>query len=592
MKKGNLIAFVIITIVWLWLSSYFFMPTLSFSASTGIYWNLLIYFILCAFAFYDYGEHDFTIPCITSIVGVCVIVLGLLVGGFFSTSEWVNNSDFRNQIGKIESSTFAANVQAVDVRNMIIVDDSIAERVGQKVLGSDPGLGSRCELGSFTLQTIKGQLYWISPLLHSGFWKWYNFSDEGTPGYVMVSATNPDDYRLVTHVNGHDIHIKYQTGSWWSMNLGRHLYKNGYSSSLYTDKTFEVGDNLEPYWTVTLYDSKIGFRGDDAIGVAVVNPETGEIKEYDIENAPKWIDRIQPEEFVKNQVGCWGEYVHGYFNWSGRDKLSVTSESSLVLGNDGRSYYYFGLTSAGKDDATVGFVMVDTRTKKSHWFRQKGATEPAAKASAEGAVQEKGYHGSNGITYNIDGHATYEFLLKDKAGLMKLIALVNVEEYSIVGIGESRQEALQDYRNKLNSRGNLVSISASDMNQAVVSSKIFRISSEVVRGNTTYKIILDKMPKTLFVCNPSVSDEISFTKEGDMVTISYLESNSNYIIAINKFDNSNISLAKDVIQSQSEKKFDALRDSVVSKKSEEVIDNKINNLSKDEKKKLLKMLNK
>jgi hypothetical protein len=57
------------------------------------------------------------------------------------------------------------------------------------VLGSQPALGSQVELGAFCIQKVNKELYWVAPLLHSVFFKWMN-NQEGTAGYVMVSATN------------------------------------------------------------------------------------------------------------------------------------------------------------------------------------------------------------------------------------------------------------------------------------------------------------------------------------------------------------------------------------------------------------------
>jgi hypothetical protein len=51
------------------------------------------------------------------------------------------------------------------------------------------------ELGAFCIQKVNKELYWVAPLLHSGF-KWMN-NQEGTAGYVMVSATNERDVKLV-----------------------------------------------------------------------------------------------------------------------------------------------------------------------------------------------------------------------------------------------------------------------------------------------------------------------------------------------------------------------------------------------------------
>jgi len=590
MKTGKIVISLAFTFVWYLLSEYLFMPTMSLSSSSGIYGNMIFYCIVMAFVWYYYEDDEFGFICPTFGIAAGVLLLGLLIGGFFSSSEWMNTDKYRGLIGNIEETEFTANVQPIAVSQMLIVDEEIAKRVGEKVLGSDPGLGSRAQLGDFTLQAVKGQLYWIAPLLHSGYFKWNSFGDEGTPGYVRVSATNQEDYALVTDVNNKKLHIVYQTDAYFSQDLERHIYINGYRSILFSDFTFEVDDNWNPYWTVTVYNTKIGLSGDDAVGVLTVDPETGEMHQYKSEEAPSWIDRIQPKSFVSKQVDDWGKYIHGFWNWSGKDKIRVAAESSMVLGNDGRSYFYFGLTSEGKDESTVGFVMVDTRTKAAHWFKQAGATEKAARQSAEGKVQEKGYVGSDGVTYNIDGHPTYEFLLKDKGGLMKLVALVNVHDHTLVGIGENRQQAIRDYRNQMTSRGNTVSLVTSDMESTVLISKVLRIASLVSKGETYYQFILVKEPQTIFTAGTEISDELSLTKEGDEVKIYYIKLNSETSVSLSKFDNLELLIGKDSVQVKNEARLDTIRGKAIQQKSDKVIDNKIDNLSPGEKRKLLKLM--
>lgn len=571
--------------LWWFLSEYFFMPTIDFSATGGLYFEIT-FIALGLMAIWWIGEDEIPLPAFI-FDGVAVIsFLAMFAIAFFGSTEMFHAEEYQQLIGKVEETEFTSNVQPVATDQMIIVDQEIAQRIGEKELGSDPGLGSRVELGEFTLQVVDKKLYWIAPLLHSGFFKWNRFDNEGTPGYVRVSATNQEDYALVKKVGQKDLHVKYQTESYFSQDLERHLYTHGYASKLFSDFTFEVDDNWNPYWTITLYDTKIGFGGSDAYGVLTVDPETGDVKEYSIANAPAWIDRIQPETVVSGQVDDWGSLIHGWWNPSHADVKKVTEDYSLVLGNDGRSYFYFGLTSSGNDNSTVGFVMVDTRTKKSHWFKQAGATESAARGSAEGKVQEKGYNGSDGITYNIGGHPTYEFLLKDKGGLMKLIALVNVHDHTIVGIGENRHEAIQDYQSQITNRGNAVAISASDMEKVSINSHIKRFGIEVVKGNTFYYFVLSEKPTVKFTTGTTVSTDLALTREGDQVKVDYIETTSGEI-SITNFRNLTLGLtdAADVLAKAG---TDSLRVVKIEKSNEKVIDNKWDSLSVEDKKKLLK----
>jgi hypothetical protein len=70
---------------------------------------------------------------------------------------------------------------------------------------------------------VNKELYWVAPLLHSGFFKWMN-NQEGTAGYVMVSATNERDVKLVQTSDGKPIKIKYQPEAYFQSNIERHLY--------------------------------------------------------------------------------------------------------------------------------------------------------------------------------------------------------------------------------------------------------------------------------------------------------------------------------------------------------------------------------
>ena len=60
-------------------------------------------------------------------------------------------------------------------------------------------LGSVAKLGQFHIQNVNGELYWVAPLVHRDIIKWITSLD-GTDGYVMVSASNPQDVRLVQEI--------------------------------------------------------------------------------------------------------------------------------------------------------------------------------------------------------------------------------------------------------------------------------------------------------------------------------------------------------------------------------------------------------
>lgn len=569
------------TIVWGFLGYAVFMPVLSFSFGAGIYGYLIIYFAVLAVILYDSDEERSLYKSVIPLIGVVILFVAMLIGGISSWSLF-HASDYRNMIGSVKEQKFTANVAPVSPEQMLTVDQSIAERIGGKVLGEDPGLGSRCELGEFTLQVVKGHLYWIAPLLHSGFFKWSG--NDTTPGYVVVNATDERDYRLVKEVNGKPISLRYQPNAYWGDDLERHIYMSGYMNVGLTDFTFEVDDNWQPYWTVSTYDSKVGFLGDNVTAMLVVDPSTGIITQHTLEKTPSWIDRIQPQNFVSTQINDWGDLIHGYWNWSGKDKLHSADESSVVLGSDNQMYYYFGLQSKGAEQGTVGFMMVNCRTKESTWIKQAGATEDAAKASAEGAVQEKGYTGSDGITYNVAGYATYEFLLKDKAGLMKSIALVNVHDHNVVGVGTDRLTAIRNYLTKMNSRGNAAIGEESNLELVTFEGVVTRFNGEVNSGNTIYYFMIEGN-KNQFFGTSSISTEFCLTKPNDRVKVTFIQTNGE--VEVKSFDNVAIGIPLSVAEKKVLQETDSISGEKLVKEQGKVADQKWENLTPAEKAKLL-----
>lgn len=479
---------------------------------------------------FQFKASGFKAPgIIILILGVYIVVLPIL-----TSLTIFRNKDYRNLIGNVAiGQNLADHIAPISIEKIRVVDQALANLLGDKVLGAQPALGSQVRLGTFNIQKVGKELYWVAPLLHSGFFKW-NKNSDGTPGYVMVNATNERDVRLVEEVKGKKIRIKYQSEAYFFSNLERHIYFSGYYNCGLADYSFEIDDDGHPYWVVTKYKKKVGFSGDDAVGVIVVDTETGAIKEYSIADAPAWIDRIQPANFIEKQLNDWGEYVNGYWNFSNENKLQITENMSLVYGDDNRAYWYTGLTSVGSDEATVGFVLVDTRTKKAIWYRQSGATEYAAKNSAVGKIQEKRYSASTPIPYNINGTPTYVMTLKDDGGLVKMFAMVAIEDYTIVGVGNTLSETLMAYKSAMNMTGNKLNIKNASQ-KVSLKTVITRINNDVKNGNSFYYFTTKDNPN-IFIGSSQVSNELPVSAVGDSIEISF-DTDMQGVVDVSSFKN-------------------------------------------------------
>ena len=205
----------------------------------------------------------------------------------------------------------------------------------------------------------------------------------------------------------------------------------------------------------------------------IVNATTGETNRYTIDAIPEWVDRVQPESFVMQQINNQGQYVHGIFNFSNQDKFRP-SRGDIIIYNGARCYLFTGLTSVGSDESAIGFILVDMVTKESFLYQMSGATEVAAQSSAEGKVQQFGYRASFPMIINLDGQPTYFMTLKDNAGLIKQYAFVSVANYTNVGTGETIDSALRDFRQMRGSSGGILT----GQTAKSVKGTVLRIASE------------------------------------------------------------------------------------------------------------------
>ena len=515
------------------------LPVLRFDFTSG-FTMLILFFVLSGVLdmMLDRGERTSKSAKNNFLIAGVLLVVIIIIP-FFVTSPIFRASTYKDLLGKVEESVFTEDVSPVSVDKIRIVDKDMAIKLGEKKLGEIPAIGSISKVGEYSIQSVNGELYWIAPLVHRDIIKWIT-NLEGTNGYIMVSASNPQDVRLVQNLDGKQLKIVYQEEAYFLQDLHRHVYLNGGMKYGMTDFNFEIDDNGKPYWVVTLYEHAIGYGGSNAVGTAIVDAQSGEVKIYSIEDTPKWVDRIQPESFVVDQINNWGLYVKGFLNSviSEEGVLLPSEGTSLVYGKDGKSYWYTGITSAGGDESTVGFMLVDSRTKESKLYMQTGATETAAMTTAEGKVQEKNYKATFPVTYNILGKPTYVLGLKDKADLVKMVAFVSVEDYSIIGMGDTKEDAYRNYKEALESKGNDIDFDSSE-NLQKIQGTVSRINQDVKSGNTTYYITLKDNKELIFTGTSKISTELPLTMVGDKVSISYDKADSN-IISIAAFDNINI----------------------------------------------------
>ena len=517
----------------LWFIWWLTLPTLSLGFIGGFGFIALVILAIvsdiCMWASDSDCDRYIFIPIVVVVV---VEIVALIIGVVISTTLF-NASTMQKQIGEVEKVEYNEMIKQIDTAQIPIVDEELARKQADKKIGQDAALGSRVVLGDAAIQNVNGEILYVFPLEHTDFFKWNKH--RSTPGYITVSASNPNKVEYVTKLGDESINIYYSQSSCFGNNLKRHIRNNGYTNMALTEYTFELNNEGRPYWVVTAYKNLTVWGNPEAQGVVVVDAQNGEVEYYSMQDAPDWIDIIQPSSFIENQIDNWGTLVHGVFNFADTDKIKKT-DLLLTVYVDGHCYYFTGMTSVGADDSCVGFIMVNTRDKKPKMAYMAGANENAAMKSAEGLVSNYGYTSTEPLPLNVSGIPTYVMALKDAEGLIKNYAMVNIDNYSIAAKGATLLETSKNYLQAVTRNSTTYVVGSDEAYGYDVEGTIKRIANEVQEGSTQYFIVLEEEPEKIFTASYSVSEELAITQVGDKVKIYYLDS-SNGTIDVMAFDN-------------------------------------------------------
>ena len=157
------------------------------------------------------------------------------------------------------------------------------------------------------------------------------------------------------------------------------------------------------------------------------------------------------------------------------------------------------------------------RTKKTNFYAVPGAKEYSAMESAKGQVQQMNYEASFPLLVNLNNRATYLLSLKDAAGLVKMYAFVDVEDYQKVVITDSSKGIEKAAENYLNN------VSFENQEEEATLEKIISIS-KITQGNkegNTYYYIEDSENKKYRAALKINEEILPFLESGETVRIKY-----------------------------------------------------------------------
>ncbi len=436
-----------------------------------------------------------------------VIVLGVVAS--IIGAEIFNAKAYNNLI-TITDGDFTKDVAEINMDQIPIVDRDTASRLGQRKLGEMSDLVSQFEIQDiYTQINYRGKPVRVTPLQYGDIIKWLNNQKDGIPAYITVDMTTQET-NLVRLEKG----IKYSESEYFMRDLNRAL-RFKYPTKIFGDISFEIDDDGTPYWVASTVDYKIGvWSGKDINGAVLLNAVTGESKYYTLSEIPTWVDQIFDSDLVIQQLIYNGKYRSGFWNsvFGQRGVLQPT-DGYNYLAIDDDVYLYTGMTSVTSDESNVGFVLTNLRTKETKFYAIPGAEEYSAMSSAEGQVQHLKYSSTFPLLLNVSNRPTYFVSLKDAAGLVKMYAFVDVNQYQIVGTGNSVEAAQSDYISKLKTEN-----VSDNIKPDTVDGIIEKINSAVIDGNTIYYIKLEGND-SIYTAKVTVSDILPFTESGTEVTL-------------------------------------------------------------------------
>ena len=458
---------------------------------------------------------------------VALIVIVYLVGALLS-SPIVNAKKYQ-QLMAVETREFTTDIEELSFDQIPLLDKDSAELLGDRKMGSMVDMVSQFEVDSLYSQiNYQDRPVRVSPLKYASLIKWFTNQGEGIPAYIKIDMATQD-----TELVKLDEGMKYTTSDHFNRNIYRHL-RFKYPTYIFNDLSFEVDEEGIPYWICPVKKFNIGLFGGETIGrVVLCNAITGETQDYAIEDAPQWIDRAYSADLLVQLYDYYGTLKHGFFNsvLGQKDCLHTTDGYNYLAINDD-VWVYTGVTSITGDQSNVGFVLMNQRTMETRFYEVEGATEASAMSSAEGQVQNLHYTATFPLLLNISGEPTYFIALKDDAGLVKKYAMVNVQKYQIVAIGDTVSECEENYSTLMYENG-IKETPEDTRDIETITARITKIAQGVVDGNSHYYIMVEGSDAIFDIPVVDFIDIIRYDV-GDEVTIGYKEGEkSNTVLSVN-----------------------------------------------------------
>mgnify|MGYP007046410076 CR=1 FL=1 len=454
------------------------------------------------------------------IVAVVAVPLAVLLIGTLASSTFFNASRY-SQIIEVKEAVFEEDMPETDlVSNIALMDSASANIIGNRTLGALSEVVSQYQInGTYFQINYRRTPKKVSTLEYEDFFKWANNREKGIPGYVMVDPVNSSAEYIEFETP-----IRYTESAYFSEDLQRTL-RFSYPTKIFGSCSFEIDEEGKPYYIVSCMKPRVGLFGAmDVNEVIIFNPCDGSSSLYALADVPSWVDNVFTGDLASEKFDWYGTLKNGFWNSViGNKDCKVTTDDFGYIIIEDDVWFFTGVTSVSNDESNIGFIISNARTGEYKFYPVIGAEEYSAMKAAEGEVQEKGYVASFPSLINVSGNATYIMVLKDSGGLVKLYALVNVENYSIVATGSTQTEAKEAYLKLLQQEGILKPEDTPEppAPDNLLSAEITVSNIRLVTVSGESWVYLTAEDGTLYKRSVAADESVLLIGVGDKITVKY-----------------------------------------------------------------------
>ena len=460
---------------------------------------------------------------LASVVLTVVVIGGICGMQIFNAKRYASQLEITSGDSEDLNTTFDYDSGEVLLPR---IDKDLAFRLAEARL-DEYGSQYSIDYDNFTLISVnrngKTELIRVTPLEYATPFVALSRGSKGTIGYIEVNVIT-QEAKLVTYPEGEG--LKYMPSAIFGKDLDRHI-RAKYPTVLYQNKYFEIDNDGNPFWVIPTIEKKIGlFGGANPKGVLVVDPITGNMNLYDLNDnsKPEWLQRAVDETVIEAQANNALTYKNGFFNTLfAKKEVFQLSDGYNYFIKDGNTYYVSCITSPNLNDQTsIGFLIVNLKTKEAIRYSNPGITEMRAREIAQYDERVKAQQLDSTWPILITYHEvpTYFVVLKNEV-LSQKVVLINVDDGTLVAMGDTLEAAKQEYESLLANKG---VIDSDEEEETVIISAVRDLGDKIqfmVEGNN----------ESYFEVDVELSLASRFLKVGDEVVIKY-KKNSGYNLVL------------------------------------------------------------